>query len=137
MHLCVASMRCSAPWLARVGHARRGLASGAHEGKVLVIAGPTGVGKTNLSLALARTLHGEIISADSAQVFRGLSIGTDKVTLDQQRLVPHANLDVFDFDGQTSSAHTFAGVAMDAIDDMLARGKTPIVVGGAGFLLQW
>ena len=84
--------------------------------KVLVIAGPTGSGKTDLSLALARALRGEIISADSAQVFRHLNIGTDKVSARDQGGIPHALIDVHDFTSEASSAFTFAQAATAAID---------------------
>jgi tRNA dimethylallyltransferase len=111
--------------------------AGSVKPRVLVLAGPTGTGKTALSLHLARQLHGEIISADSAQVFRGMNIGTDKVSRDDQRSVHHTHVDTVDFGSDASSAFTFAQTASASIADMIARGKTPIIVGGAGFLLKF
>lgn len=104
--------------------------------KVLVLTGPTAVGKTNISLALAEALNGEIISADSVQVYRGLDVGSDKIPPKQRRGVPHHLLDILEAD-EDFSAGDFYTLARKAAADILSRGKTPIVTGGTGFYLRW
>ncbi|EFN51365.1 hypothetical protein CHLNCDRAFT_55198 [Chlorella variabilis] len=104
--------------------------------KVLILTGPTAVGKTKASLALAEALGGEIISADSVQVYRGLDIGSDKISAAERRGIPHHLLDVLD-PHQDFSAGDFFVRARAAADDILQRGKTPIVAGGTGFYLRW
>jgi tRNA dimethylallyltransferase len=103
--------------------------------KVVVIAGPTSSGKTALSIKLARAMHGEIISADSRQVYRGLDIGTGKVTKREMRGVPHHLLDVAD-PKKVFSASDFVQAGRAAISDIAARGHTPIIVGGTGFYID-
>ena len=98
---------------------------------LLAIVGPTGVGKTALSLALAAKLDGEIVSADSRQVYRYMDIGTAKPTLKQRSAVPHHLVDVVDPDQEYSLA-LFLNQARDAIGDIHARSRLPILVGGAG-----
>eukprot|EP00899_Mesostigma_viride_P005982 jgi/Mesvir1/15385/Mv06576-RA.2 len=104
--------------------------------KVIVIAGPTAVGKTSLSLALAKQLGGEIISADSVQVYQGMDVGSAKLPLAEREGIPHHLIDVLpptaDF-----SAGDFFNLARAATADVLSRGKVPIVVGGTGFYLRW
>lgn len=104
--------------------------------KVLVITGPTAVGKTAISLTLAERLNGEIISADSVQVYKALDIGSDKISVAERRNIPHHLLDVFDPKDEFSAGQ-FYSLARAATADILSRGKTPIVVGGTGFYLRW
>ncbi|MCH8826111.1 MAG: tRNA (adenosine(37)-N6)-dimethylallyltransferase MiaA [Chloroflexi bacterium] len=100
--------------------------------KLLVIVGPTGVGKTDLAIRLARALQGEIVNADSRQLYRGMDIGTAKPTPQQQAAVPHHLIDVADPDGEYSLAH-FVRQAGEAIRDIgQKRGRLPILVGGTG-----
>lgn len=104
--------------------------------KILVLTGPTAVGKTKVSVALAQALNGEIISADSVQVYRGLDIGSDKITTFEMKGVPHHLLDILDPE-EDFSAGDFYTKAREAAADILSRGKVPIVVGGTGFYLRW
>ena len=104
--------------------------------RVLILAGPTAVGKTSLSLAVAKALDGEIVSADSVQVFRGLDVGSSKLPLRERRGVRHHLIDVAD-PSEELGAGDFCRLAWAAIDDIASRGKTPVVVGGTGFYLRW
>ena len=104
--------------------------------KVLVIAGPTAVGKTSLSLRMASALNGEIVSADSVQVFEGLDVGASKLPVNERNGIPHHLLDVAD-PSQEFGAGEFYEHALEAIDGIVSRGKTPIVVGGTGMYLRW
>ncbi|PRW59253.1 tRNA dimethylallyltransferase 9 [Chlorella sorokiniana] len=104
--------------------------------KVLILTGPTAVGKTKASLALAEALGGEIISADSVQVYRRLDIGSDKIRPEEQRGIPHHLIDVLDPEAEFSAGDFFT-LARSAAEDILRRGRTPIVVGGTGFYLRW
>ncbi|OJG41478.1 tRNA dimethylallyltransferase [Enterococcus gilvus] len=97
--------------------------------------GPTAVGKTSLSIDLAKRFDGEIISGDSMQVYRGLDIGTAKVTLEEQAGVLHHLIDVRDID-QSYSAADFQQAAREVIQEITDRGKVPIVVGGTGLYIQ-
>lgn len=103
--------------------------------KVLVIVGPTGVGKTALSISLAETLQGEIVSADSRQIYRWMDIGTDKPSPALQKRIPHYLIDVADPD-EYFSAGKYARMAWNAIEGILGKGKQPIVIGGAGLYLR-
>ena len=103
--------------------------------KVIAIVGPTAVGKTSLSIDLAKRFNGEIISGDSMQVYRGLDIGTAKVTLEEQAGVLHHLIDVRDID-QSYSAANFQQAAREVIQEITDRGKVPIVVGGTGLYIQ-
>ena len=98
---------------------------------LIVIVGPTAVGKTRLSLRLAQEFDGEIISADSRQVYRGMDIGTAKPTPEERALVPHHLIDVVAPDEPFTLAQ-YQELAYRAIDDVLARGKAPFLVGGTG-----
>lgn len=98
---------------------------------LIVIVGPTAVGKTALSLRLAETVGGEIVSADSRQVYRGMDIGTAKATPEERERVPHHLLDVVDPD-QALSLAQYQELAYAAIDGILARGRIPLLVGGTG-----
>ncbi len=100
----------------------------------LVIAGSTAVGKTDVAIRIASELNGEIVIADSRQVYRGLDIGTAKPTADERRAVPHHMVDVVDV-GAAYSAADYARDAQSAIIDIQARGRTAVVCGGTGFYL--
>ncbi len=98
---------------------------------LVVIVGPTGVGKTALSLHLAETLGGEIISADSRSFYRGMDIGTAKPTPDERARVPHHLIDIADPD-ETVGLAEYQDLAYAAIDRVLARDRLPLLVGGTG-----
>ncbi|MDU5337140.1 tRNA (adenosine(37)-N6)-dimethylallyltransferase MiaA [Enterococcus sp.] len=103
--------------------------------KVIAIVGPTAVGKTSLSIDLAKRFNGEIISGDSMQVYRGLDIGTAKVTEEEMAGIPHHLIDVRDID-ESYSAADFQATARQAIQNISRRGKLPIIVGGTGLYIQ-
>ncbi|HJZ47236.1 MAG TPA: tRNA (adenosine(37)-N6)-dimethylallyltransferase MiaA, partial [Roseiflexaceae bacterium] len=98
---------------------------------LLAIVGPTAVGKTTLAIALARVLGGEIVSADSRQVYRRMDIGTAKPTADERAAAPHHLIDVVDPDEEFSLAR-YQDLAIAAIDEIAARGRLPLLVGGTG-----
>ncbi|MCO6450049.1 MAG: tRNA (adenosine(37)-N6)-dimethylallyltransferase MiaA [Caldilineales bacterium] len=102
---------------------------------LVAIVGPTAVGKTALSLSLAQTCNGEIVSADSRQVYRGMDIGTAKATPAERRLVPHHLIDIKMSD-ETMSLGEYQQLASVAIADIQARGGVPILVGGTGQYVQ-
>lgn len=103
--------------------------------KVLFIVGPTAVGKTETAIELARKLDGEIISADSRQIYRYMDIGTAKPTPEQRRQVPHHFIDIKNPD-EYYSAGEFSREARQKIHDLLNRGIQPIVVGGSGLYIR-
>lgn len=103
--------------------------------KLIVIVGPTAVGKTALSLALAQAIDGEIVSGDSMQIYRQLNIGTAKATPTEQAQAPHHMIDIAE-PTETYSAARFVQEAQQAIAEISARGKVPILVGGTGFYVQ-
>ncbi|KIU25169.1 tRNA (adenosine(37)-N6)-dimethylallyltransferase MiaA [Weissella cibaria] len=103
--------------------------------KLIVIVGPTAVGKTALSLALAQAVDGEIVSGDSMQIYRRLNIGTAKATPAEQAQAPHHMIDIAE-PTETYSAARFVQEAQQAIAEITARGKVPILVGGTGFYVQ-
>jgi tRNA dimethylallyltransferase len=102
---------------------------------IVVLAGATGVGKTRLALELCRSLNGEIIGADSVQVYRGFDIGSCKPSAAELDGVAHHLLDVVDPDEPIDAAR-FAVLADQAIADVAARGRVPVVVGGTGLWLR-
>lgn len=102
---------------------------------VYIIAGPTAVGKTSLSIQLAQKLNAEIISADSRQFYRYMDIGTAKVDKQSRRLVPHHFIDILDPD-QTYSAGQFSEQARAKIGTILGRGRNVFVVGGSGLYIR-
>jgi tRNA dimethylallyltransferase len=100
-----------------------------------IIAGPTACGKTAAAIRLAKKLGGEIVSADSMQVYRRMDIGTAKPTLDEREGVPHHMLDVVDPDEPFSVA-VYQQMAAEAIAEIHARGRMPILTGGTGFYIN-
>jgi tRNA dimethylallyltransferase len=103
--------------------------------KIIVIVGPTSSGKTGLSVELARKINGEIISADSRQVYRGLNLGTGKVTKKEMKNIPHHMLDILDPKNQFSVS-IFQRQSNKIIKEIIGRGKVPIICGGTGFYIQ-
>lgn len=103
--------------------------------KIIVIVGPTAVGKTALSIDLAKRFNGEIISGDSQQVYRKLNIGTAKVTPDEQEGIPHYLIDVREVT-ESYSAFDFVKEAEAAVEMIVAKGKLPIIAGGTGLYIQ-
>jgi tRNA dimethylallyltransferase len=103
--------------------------------RVIVVAGPTGVGKTRVSLELAQMLSGEIISADSMQVYRGMDIGTAKVDRKDRDRIPHHLIDIRDI-ADSFNVYDYFEEAKAAMDDIFSRGKVPIIVGGTGFYIH-
>ena len=101
----------------------------------LAIVGPTASGKTALSLEVARALDTEIISMDSRQIYRGMDIGTGKVSLRERALVRHHGLDIQDPD-EAYSAGQFGRDARGWVRDIQSRGRVPLLVGGTGFFLR-
>ncbi len=102
---------------------------------ILIICGPTASGKTALAAELALRLDGEVVSADSMQVYRGMDIGTAKPTQGEMRGVPHHMLDVAD-PRENYSVARYVAQAVPIVDGILARGKLPIVAGGTGLYLD-
>lgn len=102
---------------------------------LIVLTGPTAVGKTALSISLAKAVNGEIISADSMQVYRHMDIGSAKIRPDEMQGVPHYLVDVLE---PTEDFHIvkFQQMAKSAMDEIYAKGKIPILVGGTGFYIQ-
>lgn len=103
--------------------------------KVIVIVGPTGVGKTETSILLAKELDGEIVSADSMQIYTKMDIGTAKITKEEMQGVPHHMIDVCPY-YENFSVALYKEKATKIIDDIISRGKTPIVAGGTGLYID-
>jgi tRNA dimethylallyltransferase len=104
-------------------------------GLVVAVVGPTATGKSALSLALAAELGGEVVNADSMQLYRGMDVGTAKLTGPQRAGVPHHVLDIWDVTEPASVAE-YQRLARAAVDDILARGRVPLLVGGSGLYLR-
>ena len=102
---------------------------------VIAIVGPTAVGKTALSIKLAKAFNGEIINGDSMQVYRELHIGTAKITQEEMEGIPHHLLDIKDPDESFSVAE-YQRLVRGKIEEITARGKLPIIVGGTGLYIQ-
>ena len=107
----------------------------ANAGKLVILTGPTAVGKTALSVALAKKIGGEIISADSMQVYRGMDIGSAKVTVEEMQGIPHFLIDEFD-PAEEFHVVRFQEYAKRYIREIQERGHIPILVGGTGFYIQ-
>ena len=103
--------------------------------KIVVVAGPTASGKTALGIALAKELNGEIVSADSMQVYRGMDIGTAKATMAEREGIPHHMLDVAE-PWEDYSVARYVEQAEACCRDILRRGKLPILVGGTGLYID-
>jgi tRNA dimethylallyltransferase len=103
--------------------------------KILVILGPTATGKSKLAVEIAKKFNGEIISADSRQVYIGLDIGTGKITKKEMLGVPHHLIDIKK-PNQKFSVSEYKELAEEKINDVLRRGKLPIIIGGTGFYIQ-
>ncbi|HEY7173733.1 MAG TPA: tRNA (adenosine(37)-N6)-dimethylallyltransferase MiaA [Micromonosporaceae bacterium] len=102
---------------------------------VVAIVGPTATGKSSLALALADRLGGEIVNADSMQLYRGMDIGTAKLTEGEWHGIPHHVLDVWHV-RDTASVAEYQRLARAAIDDVLSRGRVPMLVGGSGLYVR-
>ena len=102
---------------------------------LIVLTGPTAVGKTKLSIALAKAVNGEIISADSMQVYRHMDIGSAKITPQEMDGVPHHLVDVLE-PTEDFNIVLFQQLAKKSMDEIYARGRIPILVGGTGFYIQ-
>ena len=102
---------------------------------LVILTGPTAVGKSELSLSLAKAIDGEIISADSMQVYRGMDVGSAKLMPSEQQGVPHHLLDILD-PKEEFNVVLFQRLAAQAVRDICQRGHIPIVTGGTGFYIQ-
>ncbi len=118
-------------------HAGRALAgvTGRVAGRVVAVVGPTATGKSDLAVELALALGGEVVNADSMQLYEGMDIGTAKLSGAERRGVPHALLDVWPVT-RTATAADYQVLCRTVVDDLLARGRTPVVVGGSGLYLR-
>ncbi|MFD1833102.1 MULTISPECIES: tRNA (adenosine(37)-N6)-dimethylallyltransferase MiaA [Streptomyces] len=103
--------------------------------RVIAVVGPTAAGKSDLGVALARHLGGEVVNADSMQLYRGMDIGTAKLTPEERQGVPHHLLDVWDVTAAASVAE-YQRLARAEIDRLLAQGRTPVLVGGSGLYVR-
>ncbi|KAB1935050.1 tRNA (adenosine(37)-N6)-dimethylallyltransferase MiaA [Micromonospora sp. ALFpr18c] len=104
-------------------------------GTVVAVVGPTAAGKSALSIALAHALNGEVVNADSMQLYRGLDIGTAKLTVAERDGVPHHLLDIWEVTEPASVAE-YQRLARAAVDDILSRGRVPLLVGGSGLYVR-
>lgn len=102
---------------------------------LIILTGPTAVGKTALSIGLAKAVDGEIISADSMQVYRKMNIGTAKIQQSEMQGVRHHLIDILD-PGEDFNVVLFKKYTLEAMKDIYSRGKIPVVVGGTGFYIQ-
>lgn len=103
--------------------------------KVIVVIGPTSVGKTKMGVELAKALNGEVISGDSMQIYKTMDIGTAKVTLQEMEGVPHHCIDILE-PTEEYSVKDFQDAVRCQIDEMTSRGKIPIIVGGTGLYIK-
>ena len=103
--------------------------------KIIVVCGPTATGKSDYAVELAKKHDGEIISADSRQVYRGMDIGSGKITTEEMQGIPHHLLDVAD-PTEVFSVVQYQTLATKAIEEIIARGHTPIITGGTGLYID-
>lgn len=103
--------------------------------RVIAVVGPTAAGKSDLGVFLARRLDGEVVNADSMQLYRGMDIGTAKLTTDERGGIPHQLLDIWDVT-ETASVAEYQKLARAEIDRLLAEGRTPVLVGGSGLYVR-
>ena len=102
---------------------------------MIILTGPTAVGKTALSIALAKAVNGAVISADSMQVYRGMDIGSAKILPEEMKNIPHYLIDVLD-PHQSFDVYQFRKMAQEAADRICREGRIPLVTGGTGFYIQ-
>jgi tRNA dimethylallyltransferase len=102
---------------------------------IVAVVGPTAAGKSSLAVDLALALGGEVVNGDSMQVYRGMDVGTAKVTFEERRGVPHHLLDVLDI-GEPATVAEFQGWARESLSDCRRRGRIPILVGGSALYLR-
>lgn len=103
--------------------------------RLIAVVGPTATGKSDLALDLAERYDGEVVNADAMQLYRGMDIGTAKLSLEQRRGIAHHQLDVLEVT-ETASVAAYQREARRAIEDVLHRGRTPLLVGGSGLYVQ-
>jgi tRNA dimethylallyltransferase len=106
-----------------------------HKPKIHVVCGPTSAGKSDYAVELAKKYNGEVISADSRQVYIGMDLGTGKITKEEMDGIPHHLLDIKK-PNEDFSVEEFQRLAFEKIEDILSRGKVPILCGGTGFYIQ-
>jgi tRNA dimethylallyltransferase len=102
---------------------------------LIIICGPTATGKSDLALEVAEKFDGEVINADSMQLYRGMDIGTAKLTVEERRSIPHHLLDILTVN-QDASVAQYQGLARAAVDEIRERGKSAIIVGGTGLYIK-
>ncbi len=102
---------------------------------LVVVAGPTASGKTDVGIAICRQFHGEVVSADSMQIYQHLTVGTAKPTLEEQQGIPHHLMDFLP-PSQSFSVAEYVSLAHKAIKEIYSRGKLPVVVGGTGLYIS-
>ena len=103
--------------------------------KVIVVVGPTSVGKTKMGVELAKIFDGEVISGDSMQIYRGMDIGTAKVTSEEKQGIIHHLVDIKE-PTESYSVKEFQEMVREKIQEISSRGKTPIIVGGTGLYIK-
>ncbi|MCW2620575.1 MAG: miaA [Frankiales bacterium] len=103
--------------------------------QVIAVVGPTATGKSDLGVAVARAVGGEVVNADSMQLYAGMDIGTAKLTVEERAAVPHHLLDVWPV-SRTATAADYQVLCRGVIDELLRRGVTPVLVGGSGLYLR-
>ncbi|MFJ8309661.1 MULTISPECIES: tRNA (adenosine(37)-N6)-dimethylallyltransferase MiaA [unclassified Streptomyces] len=103
--------------------------------RVIAVVGPTAAGKSDLGVFLAQQFDGEVVNADSMQLYRGMDIGTAKLTLEERGGVPHHLLDIWDVT-EPANVATYQKLARAEIDRLLAAGRTPVLVGGSGLYVR-
>ncbi|MFF3322897.1 tRNA (adenosine(37)-N6)-dimethylallyltransferase MiaA [Streptomyces sp. NPDC002889] len=103
--------------------------------RVIAVVGPTAAGKSDLGVFLAQRLNGEVVNADSMQLYRGMDIGTAKLTTEERCGIPHRLLDIWDVT-ETASVAEYQKLARTEIDRLLADGRTPVLVGGSGLYVR-
>jgi tRNA dimethylallyltransferase len=102
---------------------------------VIVVVGPTTAGKSGLAIELAKALDGEVVNADSMQLYRGMDIGTAKVSAQERQGIPHHLLDIWPVT-RTANAAEYQVLVRAALDEIIARGRTPILAGGSGLYIR-
>ena len=105
------------------------------KGKLIVLIGPTAVGKTKMSIELAKAFNGEIISGDSMQIYKKMDIGTAKISSAEMEGIPHHLIDIKD-PHESFSVAEFQELVREKITDIRSRGKLPMIVGGTGLYIQ-